>query len=117
MMVEHRPLNDIIAYAILTFGVFIVAFPVYLAFVASTHDAAAELHHFRRLADRCATGARARNRIAGPFYPRAVAQRRTTAALPCHLARRRDARRRILDRLERDRFMLDGLVLPLFDGA
>ncbi len=39
-MVEHRPLNDIIAYAILTLGVFIVAFPVYLAFIASTHDAA-----------------------------------------------------------------------------
>jgi sn-glycerol 3-phosphate transport system permease protein len=39
-MVEHRPLSDIIAYAILTFGVFIVAFPVYLALIASTHDAA-----------------------------------------------------------------------------
>lgn len=39
-MVEHRPLNDVIAYAILTLGVFIVAFPVYLAFIASTHDAA-----------------------------------------------------------------------------
>ena len=39
-MVEHRPLNDIIAYAILTIGVFIVAFPVYLALIASTHDAA-----------------------------------------------------------------------------
>ena len=39
-MVEHRPWNDIIAYAILTLGVFIVAFPVYLALVASTHDAA-----------------------------------------------------------------------------
>ena len=39
-MVEHRPLNDIIAYAILTLGVFIVVFPVYLAFIASTHDAA-----------------------------------------------------------------------------
>ena len=39
-MVEHRPWNDIIAYAILTFGVFIVAFPVYLALVASTYDAA-----------------------------------------------------------------------------
>ena len=37
-MVEHRPWNDIIAYAILTLGVFIVAFPVYLAIVASTHD-------------------------------------------------------------------------------
>src|SRR5207247_9945964 len=40
LMVEHRPWNDIIAYAILTLGVFIVAFPVYLAFIASTHDAA-----------------------------------------------------------------------------
>src|SRR6267143_1829815 len=40
LMVEHRPWNDIIAYAILTFGVFIVAFPVYLALIASTHDAA-----------------------------------------------------------------------------
>jgi len=39
-MVEHRPWNDIIAYAILTLGVFIVAFPVYLALIASTHDAA-----------------------------------------------------------------------------
>jgi len=38
-MVEHRPWNDIIAYAILTLGVFIVAFPVYLALIASTHDA------------------------------------------------------------------------------
>jgi sn-glycerol 3-phosphate transport system permease protein len=39
-MVEHRPLSDFIAYAILTIGVLIVAFPVWLAFVASTHDAA-----------------------------------------------------------------------------
>ena len=39
-MVEHRPLSDLIAYAILTLGVLIVAFPVWLAFVASTHDAA-----------------------------------------------------------------------------
>jgi sn-glycerol 3-phosphate transport system permease protein len=39
-MVEHRPWNDIIAYAILTLGVFIVAFPVYLALIASTHTAA-----------------------------------------------------------------------------
>ena len=39
-MVEHRPWNDIIAYAILTLGVFIVAFPVYVAMIASTHDAA-----------------------------------------------------------------------------
>ena len=39
-MVEHRPLRDFIAYAILTFGIFIVVFPVYLALIASTHDAA-----------------------------------------------------------------------------
>ncbi len=40
LMVEHRPLSDIIAYTILTLGIFIVAFPVYLALIASTHDAA-----------------------------------------------------------------------------
>src|SRR4030095_13625722 len=40
LMVEHRPLSNIIAYAILTLGIFIVAFPVYLALIASTHDAA-----------------------------------------------------------------------------
>ena len=39
-MVEHRRWNDILAYAILTFGVFIVVFPVYVAIIASTHDAA-----------------------------------------------------------------------------
>jgi sn-glycerol 3-phosphate transport system permease protein len=39
-MVEHRPLRDFIAYFILSLGVLIVAFPVYLAFIASTHDAA-----------------------------------------------------------------------------
>ena len=39
-MVEHRPLSDILAYVILTLGVFVVAFPVYLALIASTYDAA-----------------------------------------------------------------------------
>ena len=39
-MVERRPLSGIIAYIILTLGVLIVAFPVYLAVIASTHDAA-----------------------------------------------------------------------------
>ena len=39
-MVEHRPLSDIVAYIILILGVFVVAFPVYLAVVASTYDAA-----------------------------------------------------------------------------
>ncbi|MEN3289748.1 MAG: sn-glycerol 3-phosphate transport system permease protein, partial [Bradyrhizobium sp.] len=38
-MVEHRPLSAIIAYAILTFGVLLFAFPVYVALIASTHDA------------------------------------------------------------------------------
>lgn len=39
-MVERRRWNDIVAYAILIFGVFIVVFPVYVALIASTHDAA-----------------------------------------------------------------------------
>ena len=39
-MVEHRPLSAIIAYIILALGVVMVAFPVYLAIVGSTHDAA-----------------------------------------------------------------------------
>lgn len=38
-MVEDRRLGDIIAYIILTIGVAIVAFPVWLTFVASTWDA------------------------------------------------------------------------------
>jgi sn-glycerol 3-phosphate transport system permease protein len=38
-MVEHRSFGDILAYAILTLAVFIIVFPVYLAFVASTYDA------------------------------------------------------------------------------
>ena len=39
-MVEDRRLGDLIAYVILTIGVAIVAFPVWLTFVASTWDAA-----------------------------------------------------------------------------
>lgn len=39
-MVEDRRLGDIIAYIILSIGVGIVAFPVWLTFVASTWDAA-----------------------------------------------------------------------------
>lgn len=39
-MVEDRRLGDLIAYVILTIGVLIVAFPVWLTFVASTWDAA-----------------------------------------------------------------------------
>lgn len=39
-MVEDRRLGDLIAYVILTIGVAVVAFPVWLTFVASTWDAA-----------------------------------------------------------------------------
>lgn len=38
-MVEDRRMGDLIAYIILTIGVLIVAFPVWLTFVASTWDA------------------------------------------------------------------------------
>lgn len=38
-MVENRPFSTFIAHAILWLGIAIVAFPVYLTFVASTHDA------------------------------------------------------------------------------
>ena len=38
-MVEDRRLGDMLAYIILTIGVLIVAFPVWLTFVASTWDA------------------------------------------------------------------------------
>ena len=39
-MVEDRRMGDLIAYIILTIGVAVVAFPVWLTFVASTWDAA-----------------------------------------------------------------------------
>jgi sn-glycerol 3-phosphate transport system permease protein len=39
-MVENRPFRDFIAYLILALGVLIVAFPVYVAIVASTYDSA-----------------------------------------------------------------------------
>ncbi len=39
-MVENRAFGDRVAYVILSIGVVIVAFPVYLTFVASTWDAA-----------------------------------------------------------------------------
>ena len=38
-MVEKRPLMDLLAHAVMLMGVLIVAFPLYLAFVASTHTA------------------------------------------------------------------------------
>jgi sn-glycerol 3-phosphate transport system permease protein len=39
-MVENRPFGNFIAYLTLALGVFIVAFPVYVAIVASTYDSA-----------------------------------------------------------------------------
>lgn len=38
-MVERRPLLDVLAHTIMVLGLLIVAFPLYLAFVASTHTA------------------------------------------------------------------------------
>src|SRR3712207_652873 len=39
-MVERRRFGDLFAHLVLCLGVAIVAFPVYLAFVASTHEPA-----------------------------------------------------------------------------
>ena len=39
-MVERRPLGDIFAYVVLAIGIAVVAFPVYLCFVGSTHEQA-----------------------------------------------------------------------------
>ena len=38
-MVEHRPILTFITHAVLILGVLIVAFPVYITFIASTHSA------------------------------------------------------------------------------
>jgi len=40
-MVEHEGIKRYVAHAILWIGIAIVAFPVYLAFIASTQDNAA----------------------------------------------------------------------------
>ena len=42
-MVENRPWLTFAAHAVLVLGVLIVAFPVYMTFVASTHDQATML--------------------------------------------------------------------------
>jgi sn-glycerol 3-phosphate transport system permease protein len=42
-MVENRPWLTFAAHAVLALGVLVVAFPVYMTFVASTHDQAAML--------------------------------------------------------------------------
>jgi sn-glycerol 3-phosphate transport system permease protein len=38
-MVEKRPLSNLVAHLVLLAGIFVVAFPVYLTFVASTREA------------------------------------------------------------------------------
>jgi len=38
-MIENRPLVTVLAYLVLSLGVAIVAFPIWITFVASTHDA------------------------------------------------------------------------------
>ncbi|MBM3536937.1 MAG: sn-glycerol-3-phosphate ABC transporter permease UgpE [Alphaproteobacteria bacterium] len=38
-MVEKRPLSNLVAHLVLLTGIFVVAFPVYLTFVASTREA------------------------------------------------------------------------------
>jgi sn-glycerol 3-phosphate transport system permease protein len=38
-MVEHRPTLGLLAHAVLILGVLVVAFPLYLTFVASTQTA------------------------------------------------------------------------------
>jgi sn-glycerol 3-phosphate transport system permease protein len=43
MMVENRPWLTFMSHAVLLFGVAIVAFPVYMTFIASTHDQATML--------------------------------------------------------------------------
>ena len=37
-MVQNRPILDIISHMILIFGVLIVALPIWITFVAATHD-------------------------------------------------------------------------------
>ena len=37
-MVENRPWQTLLTHALLIFGVAVIAFPIYLAFVASTHE-------------------------------------------------------------------------------
>jgi sn-glycerol 3-phosphate transport system permease protein len=37
-MVEKRPLLTVLSHAVLILGVLLIAFPVYVTFVASTHS-------------------------------------------------------------------------------
>ena len=38
MMVENRPLRTILTHAILVMGIIVIVFPIYITFVASTHE-------------------------------------------------------------------------------
>ena len=38
LMVQNRPILDIISHLILIFGIIIVALPIWITFVAATHD-------------------------------------------------------------------------------
>ena len=55
-MVENRPFANLIAYLILGLGVLVVAFPVYLAVVASTFDTATIVNGNMPLAPGSASG-------------------------------------------------------------
>ena len=37
MMVEHRPVLTFVTHAVLILGALVLAFPIYITFVASTH--------------------------------------------------------------------------------
>ena len=38
-MIENRPFVTLLAHAVLVLGVLLVAFPIWITFVASTHEA------------------------------------------------------------------------------
>src|SRR6202011_3998156 len=44
LMVENRPFLTWLSHAIVLLGVIIIAFPIWMTFVASTHDQATMLH-------------------------------------------------------------------------
>lgn len=37
-MVQNRPILDIVSHLVLIFGILIVALPIWITFVAATHD-------------------------------------------------------------------------------
>ena len=57
-MVEHRRFGNLLPHLVLLAGVIIVAFPVYLAIIASTHDNAVIANGQMPLLSRLATGSR-----------------------------------------------------------